>query len=79
MNQDIEDNLVLGLTRIFSAYGWSGEGAPQHLSQKVSYISWGLHHGDAIAYKTHLRMLINAREKTGDWSPFTSILSNCGN
>lgn len=76
MNQQIEDNLTLGLVRIFSAYGWSGEGTPKTLSQKIAYINWGLHNGEVLDYRTHLKMLIKVRERSGKWAPFTSIYVN---
>ena len=76
MDKRIETNLVLGLTRIFSAYGWSGEGAPEHFADKISTIEYGLLHGDALGYSTHLKMLIQAREKDGQWKPFTSLFVN---
>ncbi len=75
MNQQIEENLTLGLVRIFSAYGWAGEQS-QTLSQRIALVSWGLHNGDATTYQSYLKMLIKAREKNNQWKPFTSIYVN---
>ncbi len=72
MNQQIENNLVQGLVRIFSAYGWAGDQS-QVLSQRIALINWGIHHGHASTYLSYLRNLIETREKNHDWWPFTSI------
>ena len=69
MDKSIERSLVLGLTRIFSAYGWED---PKNFADKISTIQYGLYHGDALGYKTHLAMLIQAREKDHKWGLFTS-------
>jgi len=71
MNTRIEDNLVLGLTRIFSAYGWNGQGAPASWQDKLATIRTGLYQGDAIGYYTHLKLLIQARNKDENWGIFS--------
>lgn len=76
MDTRIEKSLVLGLVRIFTEYGWDGKGAPAHLSDKVSTIEYGLHHGDALAYSTHIKMILQARRKDHQWGLFTSEFVN---
>lgn len=71
MNTLIEQNLTLGLTRIFTAYGWSGKGAPAHWQDKLDTIRYGLYHGEALGYSTHLSLLIKARKKDKQWGLFT--------
>lgn len=70
MDNKIEMCLVSGLVRIFTEYGWNGEGAPKRFSDKVLRIQYGLHHGDARGYLTHIRMLLQARQKDGKWGLF---------
>lgn len=72
MNTKIEENLVLGLVRIFTEYGWKGKGAPESWDAKLATIAYGLHHGQAFDYKTHLSLLISARQKDHDWGLYTS-------
>ena len=71
MDTNIERSLVLGLVRIFTAYGWNTTGESEHFADKVSTIQYGLHHGDAIGYRCHLSMLLQAREKDNQWGLFT--------
>ena len=71
MNTLIEDNLTLSLARIFTAYGWNGNGAPSHWQDKLDIIRYGLYHGDALAYATHLKLLLQARRKDKQWGLFT--------
>lgn len=73
MDTRIEKCIVLGLVRIFSAYGWSGKGAPEHFADKISIIQYGLKHGQALDYLTHLKMLIMAREEDQNWGLFTPV------
>ena len=73
MNTKIEENLVWGLTRIFSEYGWTARGGTLlDWDTKLASISFGLHHGQALDYKTHLSMIINARQKDHNWGLFAS-------
>ena len=71
--QNIENNLVTNLVRIFTAYGWTGEGAPENYQTKAAIIQYGLHNGDALGYMTHLSMLINARRKDHKWGLYTPV------
>ena len=73
MNDRIEKNLILGLARIFTEYGWKGEGAPRTMSEKKLHICTGLHHGEALDYYTHLKLLIQAREKDNNWGIYDPI------
>ena len=73
MNDRIEKNLILGLARIFTEYGWKGEGAPRTMSEKKLHICLGLHHGEALDYYTHLKLLIQAREKDNNWGIYDPI------
>ena len=73
MNQQIEDNLIMGLANVFTAHGWINTDIPQTLSQRVVYLSWGLHHGEAVDYYSHLSKIIKTCEQTDNWYPFTSI------
>lgn len=73
MNDRIEDNLVLGLARIFTEYGWKGDGAPRTMSEKKLRIRMGLHHGEALDYYTHLKLLVQAREKDNNWGIYDPI------
>ena len=78
--------LVGNLTRIFQAYGWDGENTPKHFSDKLDYIAHGLTNGDAQAYYTHLKMIIQVREKDHQWGIFApffvvgtcNMLKRCG-
>ena len=76
MDKTIERSLVLGLTRIFTEYGWYTTGHSPLFSDKLETIRYGLYHGDALAYRTHLRLLIQAREKDGKWGLFSPIFVN---
>lgn len=73
MNDRIEKNLILGLARIFTEYGWKGKGAPRTMSEKKLRICTGLHHGEALDYYTHLKLLIQAREKDNNWGIYDPI------
>lgn len=76
MDKIIERSLVLGLTRIFSEYGWYTTGDSSLFSDKLEVIRYGLYHGDALAYRTHLRLLIQAREKDGNWGILSPVFVN---
>lgn len=76
MDNNIERSIVLGLTRIFSEYGWYSTGDSELFTDKVDTIQYGLHHGDALGYRAHLRLLIKAREKDGNWGIFSPIYVN---
>lgn len=71
MNRIIEDNLILNLTRIFTHYGWRGQGTPDTWQDKLDYIRYGLWHGLAYDFATHLKMIIQARRKDKKWGMFT--------
>ena len=71
MNTTIEQNLTLGLVRIFTAYGWNGKGAPKNWKDKLDIIRYGLYHGEALDYATHLSLLIAARKKDKQWGIYT--------
>lgn len=76
MNKSIEDNLTLNLARIFTAYGWSDKGAPEHWQDKLDVIRYGLNHGDATAYAAHLKLLLQARRKDKQWGLYTQEFVN---
>lgn len=69
----IEENLVRNLARIFTEYGWAGRGAPKNFEQKLNIIAYGLTHGEASGYATHLKLLIQARKKDHKWGLFTPV------
>ena len=72
MNQRIINHLTTNVTRIFIEYGWTGKGCPKNYLAKKAYIAYGLTHGYALDFLTHLKMLAQAREKTQQWGIFTS-------
>lgn len=69
----IEENLVRNLVRIFTEYGWTGKGAPKNFGQKVNIIAYGLTHGEALDYATHLKLIIQARRKDHKWGLYTPV------
>lgn len=71
--QNIENNLITNLVRIFTAYGWDGEGAPKNYTSKIATIKYGLYNGDALGYTTHLSMIIQARNKDHNWGLYTPV------
>ena len=73
MNDRIEDNLVLGLARIFTEYGWTNEGSPKRMSDKRLMICRGLHHGHAQLYTEYMEHIIQQREKDNKWGIYNSI------
>ena len=69
----IKENLVRNLARIFTEYGWAGEGAPKNFEQKIDIIAYGLANGEALSYATHLKLLIQARKKDHKWGLYTPV------
>ncbi len=69
----IEDNLVRNLARVFTEYGWAGRGAPKTFEQKINIIAYGLTHGEAFDYATHLKLVIQARRKDHKWGMYTPV------
>lgn len=76
MDTRIEKNLVLGLARIFSAYGWKSETAPTRLSDQLTSLTYGLYHGEAKEYLTHIKDIITLREIDNNWGIFTPLFVN---
>lgn len=70
--KQIENILVKNLVRIFTEYGWTGyKGGPESFQAKVTTIRCGLYIGNALDYKTHLSLLLEARRKDHKWGLFT--------
>jgi hypothetical protein len=68
---EIERILITNLVRIFTAYGWVGEETPCNHTSKIETIRYGLNHGEALEYKTHLARLIQVRRIDHKYGLFT--------
>ena len=71
--EQIEENLIRNLARIFTEYGWPVKGTPKNFEQRVNIIAYGLINGEASDYAKQLKLIIQARKKDHKWGLYTPV------